>query len=370
MSRDLRVLALGKYGELAASSRQRMVQYRAPLASAGIALTFEPLLGDTYVKAIADERGARLKVLLAGYFQRLRRLLAPGHVDVIWVQSDLLPYVPGVLETAMLPREIPVVYDCDDAIFHGYDSHKSPIVRQLLGGKMRPLLRRAKAATCGNDYLRTYVAKYCANSVVVPTVVDTQIYRPRAGGNVEVASQPIVGWIGSASTWSYTTPFEPVLRALVARNEIAVRVVGAGARSKTVDAFTFVDWTLDDEVDEISRFDIGIMPLTDDLWSRGKCGYKLIQYMACGLPVIASPVGVNAKIVKHGENGFLASTEQEWRTALETLAGDRELRARMGAAGRALAVKEYSLASQAPRVADVIRAAAVAEHAQKASASA
>lgn len=356
--RDLRVLALGKYGELAASSRQRMVQYRAPLASAGIALTFEPLLGDAYVKAIADERGSGLRVLLAGYVQRLRRLLSPGDFDVIWVQSDLLPYVPGVLETAMLPREIPVVYDCDDAVFHGYDSHKSPIVRRLLGGKMRPLLRRAKAATCGNDYLRAYVGRYCANSVVVPTVVDTQVYRSRAGGAADGARPPIVGWIGSASTWSYVTPLAPILRDLVSKNSIAVRVVGAGARSKTVDAFTFVDWTLDGEVDEIGRFDIGIMPLTDDLWSRGKCGYKLIQYMACGLPVIASPVGVNAKIVQHGENGFLASTEQEWRAALETLAGNRDLRARMGAAGRALAVKKYSLASQGPLVVDVLRAAA------------
>jgi hypothetical protein len=357
MTRDLRVLALGKYGELAASSRQRMVQYRAPLASAGIALTFEPLLPDEYVRSIADERGTNWWLLGQSYLRRIGRMFSLQNFDVAWVQCDLLPYAPGFVEAALLRNAIPIVYDCDDAIFHNYDRHKNPLVRRFLGRKMQPLLCRASAATCGNDYLKAYVEKYCAHSTIVPTVVDTETYRPRAvsaGG----ATPTTIGWIGSPSTWAYVTPLAPLLQNLVANRQAAFRAIGVGAQSKTIEEFEFVDWTLESEVDEIRRIDIGIMPLTDDPWSRGKCGYKLIQYMACGLPVVASPVGVNAKIVRHGENGFLASTADEWQGALAQLIADPQLRARMGAAGRALVTKEYSLNAQVPRVAETLRTAA------------
>jgi glycosyltransferase involved in cell wall biosynthesis len=354
---DLRVLALCKYGELAASSRQRMVQYRAPLAAQGIHLTFEPLLPDEYVKAIALERGGSWLAVARGYGRRIRRLFSLRDFDVAWVQADLLPYMPGFVEATLLRSAIPIVYDCDDAIFHNYDLHRNPLIRYMLGRKMRPLLRRARAAMCGNDYLKTYVEQYCAHSIVIPTVVDTSVYGPREA--VERDDGPTtIGWIGSPSTWGYVAPLLPLLQSIVARRDAAVRAVGVGARSKTIEEFQFVDWSLESEVTEIRRMDIGIMPLTDDPWSRGKCGYKLIQYMACGLPVVASPVGVNAKIVKHGENGFLASTVGEWEKALGQLIADPHLRARMGAAGRALVAKEYSLDSQAPRVAETLRMAA------------
>jgi hypothetical protein len=368
MERALRVLALGKYGERAASSRQRMVQYRQPLAGQNIQLEFEPLLSDEYVKSIADERRASVGSLLRGYLQRIRRMLSPGDFDLLWVQADLLPYFPGFLEAALLLNAPPIVYDCDDAFFHAYETHNNPLVRGLLAHKLRPLLRRAIAATCGNEYLKAYVERYCASAVVVPTVVDTHVYRPKEGEFTD-SGPVVVGWIGSASTWSYVTPLVPILRDLTARKAIAVRAIGVGARSKSIDEFTFVDWALETEVEEIHRFDVGIMPLTDDPWSRGKCGYKLVQYMACGLPVVAAPVGVNTEMVRHGENGFLASTEREWREALEGLVRDRDLRRHMGAAGRERALREYSLISQAPRVADIMRTAAqsaMAAHAQRA----
>ncbi len=356
--RELRVLALAKYGELAASSRQRMVQYRQPLETQGILLKFAPLLSNEYVKSISAERGMHGWSVLQGYFRRVRQLLSLQNFDVAWVQCDLLPYVPGFLERPLLPNTIPIVYDCDDAIFHTYNLHKNPLVRRVLGRKLEPLLRRAKAATCGNDYLKAYAEQYCPNSAVVPTVVDTQIYRSRDTLSPERPARVTVGWIGSPSTWAYVKPLIPILRDLQAKNEISFRAVGVGANSRTIDQFEFADWTLNTEIKDIQQFDIGIMPLTDDPWSRGKCGYKLIQYMACGLPVIASPVGVNSKIVRHGENGFLASTEREWAQALATLIANPDLRARMGAAGRALVEKEYSQHSQLPRIAEILRSVA------------
>ncbi|NOT40908.1 MAG: glycosyltransferase family 4 protein [Alphaproteobacteria bacterium] len=333
-----------------------MVQYRAPLKECGIGLEYEPLLPDEYVRALSDERSARWGMLAAAYARRLRRLFSLGSYDAVWVQCDLLPYLPGVLEVLPLGRRSRIVYDCDDAVYHTYDRHRLPLVRVFLGRKLEPLLRRARAATCGNDYLRAYVGQFCAGSEIIPTVVDTVSYRAR---NWSLTSTPAaIGWIGSPSTWAYVKPLVPLLRDLTSRRSATFRAIGVGAQSRDVAEFEFVDWTLETEVREIQRLDIGIMPLTDDPWSRGKCGYKLIQYMACGLPVVASPVGVNAKIVRHGENGFLAKTPDEWVSALNTLIADPALCQRMGQAGRALVEREYSLLSQVPRVADILRRAA------------
>ena len=357
MSNKIHVLALGKYGELAASSRQRMVQYLRPLEELGIILNFEPLLPDSYVEALAHSRGGQSGVILQSYLRRVRRLLSVRDFDLVWVHCDLLPYVPGSLEMCFLSADTPIVYDCDDAIFHNYDLHRNALVRRLLSRKLEPLLRRCRAGTCGNDYLKAYVEQFCAGSVVVPTVVDTQRYLMRTEAAVQTSSPVKIGWIGSPSTWAYVKPLFAILEDLKAQTQITFHAIGVGEKDRTNAEFEFVDWALETEVSEIQKLDVGIMPLTDDPWSRGKCGFKLIQYMACGLPVVASPVGVNRKLVKHGENGFLASTEQEWISALSTLIAEPALRTRMGAAGRALVEREYSLQSQVPRVADILRSA-------------
>ncbi|MBN9249072.1 MAG: glycosyltransferase family 4 protein [Mesorhizobium sp.] len=138
---------------------------------------------------------------------------------------------------------------------------------------------------------------------------------------------------------------------LLARHDAVFRAVGAGKPPDPLVNFEFPDWSEAHEVELIQGMDIGIMPLEDSPFARGKCGYKLIQYMACGLPVVASPVGVNSKLVTHGENGFLASTEAEWRAAIERLLSDPELRRRMGAAGRAKVESDYSIQTYGPKVA-------------------
>jgi glycosyltransferase involved in cell wall biosynthesis len=355
--RDIRVLALSKYSELAASSRQRMVQYSGPLAALGLQLTVEPLLSDDYVKAISRQNGTRMLDVALGYAGRVRRLLTLGAFDAVWVEGDLLPYVPGFVEALLIRSAPPIVYDNDDAIFHAYELHRSALVRKMLGRKLVPLLSRVSAATCGNDYIKTYVQKYCQDCTVVPTVVNTDVYRTQEARR-ETGMPVRVGWIGSPSTWSYVAPLVPLLQKLVSEGRISFRAIGVGHRDRTVAEFEFIDWALETEALEVGQFDIGIMPLTDDPWSRGKCGYKLIQYMACGVPSVASPVGVNEKIVSHGDNGLLATNLSEWEGALRKLVDNRALRARLGIAGRKLVVEHYSLASQAPRVAAVLRTAA------------
>jgi glycosyltransferase involved in cell wall biosynthesis len=168
-----------------------------------------------------------------------------------------------------------------------------------------------------------------------------------------------IGWIGSPSTWPNVLPLLPLLTELARSHGVRVRVVGAGqaAARDRFDGLDLVDWSEAGEVGDVQAMDIGIMPLADQPFERGKSGYKLVQYLACGLPVVASPVGVNCEIVRE-DVGFLATTEDEWRAALTTLIADAELRRRLGSAGRAKAESAYSLASQTPRLVEVLRSAA------------
>ena len=353
----IRVTAFTKYDSQAASTRQRLLQYIPALEAAGIAVDHRPLFDNDYMASLAEgSRYPRARVAKA-YARRLGQLISSPLGDVIWIYAELFPWLPAPFERLSVRRGLPIVYDFDDAFFHNYDDHSKPWVRALLRGKLDPLIRAAKACTCGNRYLQEYAARLCPNSIVLPTVVDTDVYKPNAANRID---RIVIGWIGSPSTWNYVRPLFPLFANLAKERGIIFRAIGAG-RAADADRFAgleLVEWSEKSEVAELQRFDIGIMPVPDDPWARGKSGYKLIQYMACGLPVVASPVGVNEEIVGEGENGFLATSESDWRSALERLIDDGELRSRMGSAGRERAAKNYSLAAYAPCVVEVIRSAA------------
>jgi glycosyltransferase involved in cell wall biosynthesis len=354
----MRVLALTKYGFRAATTRQRFRQYEPALAAAGITVDYAPLLDDDHLQRLVAGKSTSLFAVARGYVRRLIALIGARRFDVLWVHYELFPYLPGTFERLATVWRKPVIVDYDDAIFHIYDAAPNPLVRRFLGRKLAPLLRRAAACCCGNAYLQRYAEQYCPNSIILPTVVDTSVYRPSSKSETDGA--PVIGWIGSPSTWRNVQPLLPLLRRLHDEFGVRLRVVGAGdgARGDRFDGLELVEWSEESEVADVQGMDIGIMPLRDGPFERGKCGYKLIQYMACGLPVVASPIGVNSDIVSDGENGFLASSEDEWRRALERLIGDRALRERMGQLGRKRVENGYSLASQAPRLVELFRSIA------------
>jgi glycosyltransferase involved in cell wall biosynthesis len=354
----MKVLAYSKYGRLAASTRQRLLQYAPALAGAGIELDHRPLLDDDYVSSLATGATYPRRRILKSYLDRIAYLLRRADADLIWVYAELFPYLPAGFERLVSSAGLPIIYDFDDAFFHQYDDNNRALVRRMLGGKLRPLIARAAACTCGNDYLRRYAAHLCERSLIFPTVVDTEAYQPtppRADAGV-----PTIGWIGSPSTWAYVRPLLPMLAQLAAAGSARVLAVGAGTRA-LADRFPgmeLVDWSEDREIAEVKRMDIGIMPVPDEPWARGKSGYKLIQYGACGLPVVASPVGVNSEIVENGRTGLLVRSPEEWRKSLDRLLASPDLRQRMGAAGRERIVDHYSLAVHAPRLVDLFRSVA------------
>lgn len=330
-----KMLVLSKYGQRAASTRYRFTQYFPALREAGYQCELSPLLDDDYLTGRFAGRLPLASLVRAG-IRRWRDLLRAGDFNVVALNYEAFPYLPAIYER-VLATQAPIVFDIDDAIFHRYDLR--PWLRPFLGRKIARIARLSRVAIAGNDYLAEHL-QFGKNDVrVIPTVVDTTLYRPvpaRAG------AVPVIGWIGSPSTGEYLEAVVPAIREACAGGRARFVVVGAGKKPFLAGAENR-EWAEEREIPDVQSFDIGVMPLPDDPWSRGKCGFKLIQYMACGLPVVASPVGVNTKIVKPGETGFLCSTNEEWAKALKELVASEELRKKLGAAGRASAEADWSL---------------------------
>lgn len=347
----MKIATLTRYGNLAASTRQRFGQYQPYLRQAGFDMVPCPLLDDAYLEQLyAGQRPSRSQIA-AGYLNRLRWLFSRPDVDVIWLNYDVFPFLPGVAEQLLRVPGKPVVFDFDDAIFHKYDLHPNRLVRAVLGRKLHSTIGASRLALCGNAYLAAYARPLCRRTEIVPTVVDAAVYVPKPDAMNRTG--PVrIGWIGTPSTFGeYMVDLLPMLAQVAALADARVAMMGAAHDAEAGPRLDYVGWSEAGEVPFLQGVDIGIMPLSDTPWARGKCGYKLIQYMACGLPVIASPVGVNAEIVEHGVNGFLVTTEAEWREALGLLLRDPELRGRMGRAGRRTVEERYSLQVWGPRVA-------------------
>jgi hypothetical protein len=342
-----------RYDASGASSRLRHMQYADALRAAGIDAVIEPFFGEGYLPRLYSNQSTFTSVL-AGYGRRIRQLWRPREIDVLWLEKEALPWLPWALESMLLSKQVPLVVDIDDAVFHNYDLHRSGIVRHLFGRKLDKLMARAALVTAGNRYLGDRaLAAGAARVEIVPTVVDLSVYVQRPA--FEAGKAATIGWIGTPSTWQeYVQPMMPLLAQAAQDAGARILAVGAGHAAPDHHLLDVRPWTEVSEVTNIHDMSIGIMPLDDTPWARGKCGYKLIQYMACGIPVIASPVGVNADIVEHGVNGFLATTEAEWREAIATLLHDPDLRQRMGSAGRKKAEEHYSLQVWGPRVANML----------------
>jgi glycosyltransferase involved in cell wall biosynthesis len=245
-----------------------------------------------------------------------------------------------------LSKNIPYILDYDDAVFHNYDLSKNSIVRFFLKNKHKAIIEKSKLVIVGNQYLYKYAISASARRVeVVPTVVDLMRYSCSTSNRIrkdQSRKMPIVGWIGQKSTLTQLLSIKEILKDVVLNNKAVFNMIGGGSYNFDFQVNSIV-WSEETEVSEINKFDIGIMPLYDSPFERGKCGYKLIQYMACGIPVVASPVGVNKEIVIHGVNGFLAETEEEWMASLNKLLTDPDLRKKMGKSAFESVSTKYSL---------------------------
>jgi glycosyltransferase involved in cell wall biosynthesis len=357
----MRVLSLTKYGRLGASSRMRSIQYMPFSVRAGYEVVSQALLKDELLIKRYSTGNYGFASLIQAYLARATMLLERRSFDVIWIEKEALPWFPAAIEL-MLLSGVPYVLDYDDAVFHSYDMHQSRMVKKFFGSRLDRLMSKATLVTAGNRYLAQRAIDAGASWVeVLPTVVNLDRYPIRLYlqncANSSVPSVLRIVWIGSPSTAHYLELLHEALKELATRMPFILRVIGAsGVRIPGVIVET-VEWTEDTEVDSISSCAIGIMPLENSPWEKGKCGYKLIQYMACSLPVVASAVGANIEIVEDGKNGYLVRSTDEWVVALRTLLESPGLRAEMGKAGRARVEENYCLQKTGPRLVELLRVA-------------
>jgi glycosyltransferase involved in cell wall biosynthesis len=302
------------------------------------------------------KKSKKLTAIIRYYSQRIFALLDSRQFDLLWIEKELLPSLPGVAEWLLAKCNIPYIVDYDDAIYHRYDQHKNPLIRFLLKNKIGRVMQHAKTVIVGNDYLATYAQKWQAPCIeILPTVIDLAHYPSAKIAQANAVFT--IGWIGTPATQHYLQVLAPVLAKLCKSGQVQVHAVGARDLYLPGVNLNCLPWTETGEAAAIHNFDIGIMPLPDQAWEHGKCGYKLIQYMACSKAVIASPVGVNQQIVNQGVNGYLAVAPAEWLDAFENLQNDTYKKIAMGQAGRSKVEADYCLQVAAPRLHKIIMAA-------------
>jgi glycosyltransferase involved in cell wall biosynthesis len=338
----MKVLFFTKYSRKGASSRLRTFQYLDFFRSNGIECHVNDFFSDAYLEELYRTKKHNKFLALKSFLSRLIALVKIFRYDRVVIEKELFPYLPSFPEKLLSVLGIKYIVDYDDAIFHNYDISTNGIIRFFLKDKIRNVIKHAGLVVVGNDYLKDKAIEFGARRVIlVPTVIDTDKY---SAGDEWRNKTVTIGWIGSPITFKYVRPFKDLFQKLASIYEIKLKFIGASTGLDMPEIEEIIPWSEDSEVDVIKTFDIGIMPLEDNIWERGKCGYKLIQYMGCGVPVIGTPIGVNDILITNYHNGFKAVSLEDWEKSLKWLieAGP-DGRKEMGRRGRTIVEEHYSL---------------------------
>lgn len=352
-----KILFLTAYPIEDASCRYRVHQFIPHLERANYECTVSSFCSPELFAALKNSGGMRLKIAemarcSARRFARIRKLEA---FDLIVIHREAYPFLAPWIENRIFRRHSRVVFSFDDAIYAGHGELRSLnhpwLYRWKHGHKYDEVIRRSRLVIAGNRILAEYAGRLNPNVAVVPTVVDCGNYLPRK--MEQPSSRPLrIGWMGSPSTSSHLQIVEPALRRLAYTypGQVEFGFFGNPSYSPDFPYSKSQPFRLDSEISDLQSLDVGLMPLRDSEWARGKCAFKAIQYMASGIPVVASPVGITCDLIQHGTNGLLADSPEEWFSQLERLLLDAALRAHLGAAGRRTVEQSYSLETWAPKL--------------------
>ena len=338
----MKIAFLTKYSDLGASSRLRSYQYIPFLEKKGHSVKVYPFFDSNYLKSLYSGNKISKCSLLRFYFRRLINILRLYKFDVVVIEKECFPYLPSSFEMLAPLINSSYIIDYDDAIFHNYDTG-SKLKKAILSNKLDYLVKHSKMIHVGNDYLGKYMTSKGATTVkYLPTVVDFNRYSDVEVPRTTYKSSVVIGWIGSPSTTKYLVNLIPTLELISKKFDIKLLAIGASHIESDILDIEIVEWTEDTEVESLSRIDVGVMPLNDSIWEKGKCGYKLIQYLALGKPVVASPIGVNKFIVDENV-GFLASSEDEWYEKIHFLVSNEATRSNFGINGKKKVEQLFSL---------------------------
>jgi glycosyltransferase involved in cell wall biosynthesis len=334
------------------SQRFRFEQYLTFLGQNGFRVSCQSFW-DERTWTILYKPGHTLQKIVGfikGVARRWIMLFRLSNIDFVFVHRECLPMGPPVMEwiiAKILKKKI--IYDFDDAIWLPNTSEENKLVAFLKWhGKVAAICKWSYRVSCGNSFLADYARQFNKNVIVNPTTIDTtHLHDPSRFAIKKKNIQVIIGWTGTHSTLPYIEPLVPVLEKLEGKFPGQVRLLiiankNPALKLKFVD---FVPWSRQTEMEDLLQMDIGVMPLSDDEWAKGKCGFKALQYMALEIPALASPVGVNIEIIDNEVNGYWCHTETEWLYYLEKLVTDKALRKQMGVAGRKKVISHYSVSS-------------------------
>jgi len=363
----MKVVALASYPVQAAATRYRLDQFTGPLSERGITLSILPFLDAKLFESLYQRNAlprTALGLVKAGLL-RFKDVLAARRADVVLIQREAMIFGPPVIEWLCTHlKGIPMVLDLDDATYIPYTSPTFGRLGKAFKwfSKTDDLIGWASLVTCGNSAIAEYVTSKGAMARVIPTVVDNDVFHPVPRNRQDEGL--VLGWIGTHSTFPYLESTFPVLRELARDYHFRLRIVGAGKSEVRITGVEVenLEWELDREVKDFQSLDIGLYPIDPGLyasqWAAGKSGFKSVQYMAVGIPFVATPVGAVRELGKVGSTHYCATNPAEWREALSTLIADRESREQMGAAGRRWALKHCGLAAHADKLASTLREAA------------
>jgi len=295
-----------------------------------------------------DKIWAKTILFIKGLKRRIQLLFSLTDFDFVFIHREAMPIGPPFFEwfIAKICKK-KIIYDFDDAIWLLNTSSENKAIGFLKWHqKTKSICRWSYKVSCGNDYLIKFAQQYNQRTVLNPTTIDTVSLHVSTQKKVAKKNIFTVGWTGTHSTLKYLDQIIPILEIISNKYpHLEFNIIADKPPSFNYAFVRFTTWTKENEIDDLNQFDIGVMPLFDDPWSKGKCGFKALQYMALGIPTLASPVGVNSKIIDHGINGFLCSTENEWINCLEKLIANDDLRMAIGQQGRKKITDHYSALS-------------------------
>lgn len=356
-ARRLSVLALVPYPlGRAPGQRYRIEQWAPYLEREGIDVSFLPFANQELADVLYEPGrfGTKALEMLKCVLRRIGHVWSSSSYDVLYLYREASLVGPAWFERVARFRNKRLVYDFDDAIWLSYVSPRNQHLSYLkFPGKTSKVCGLADTVIAGSENLAAFARRYSSSVTVVPSTVSLATYRPRPPW--EARATPVVGWTGSHSSAQYLRLVERPLQRLAEHHRFRFLAIGVETvRMAGVDVECRA-WRSETEVDDLWDMDIGLMPLPDDPWTRGKCAMKAIQYLAVGIPAVVSPIGANAEVVRHGENGFHAVTEDDWLDSMGRLLREPALRRQLGLAGRATVERQYSAEVQAPRVARLLR---------------
>lgn len=353
----MKVFFIVPYYSEGASNRYRVEQYFPYLKERGIVFKIRPFVSKRLYK-ILYQRSCYIKKIF--YFMtcsinRLFDILRILRWDIIFIHREAFPLGPAFFEYTFRLLGKPIIYDFDDAIFLPNASPSNNYIERFKNSdKISKIIGLSDHVIVGNRYLYDFTHKFNKNITIIPTPIDENIYLPETSRPLK--DMITVGWIGSSTTAMFLGLFKDMLKELSAKyKNVQFLIVGGTLHIDGLSNIINRDWFLERERHDLKEFDIGIMPMPDNEWTKGKCGFKAILYMSMGIPCVCSPIGVNKEIIIDGVNGFLADTQSEWIAKLSLLIDDPKLRQSIGLAGRETVEEKYSVRVNAPRFLEVLQ---------------